>query len=87
MTPAVGIGDVSGNAMSNRQNIYWQPPEAKKLFRFDSYLDVDVVEGLEERIQLLHKVNSSENGYQLVLPIGAKICHKYVSSHNKFTIR
>ena len=57
MTPAVGTGDVSGNAMNNCQNIYWQPPEAKKLFGFDSYLDVDVVEGLEERIQLLQKVN------------------------------
>ena len=84
---AVGISNISGNAMHNRQTIYWQPPEAKKLFGFDSYLDVDVVEGLEERIQLLQKVNESENRYQLVLPIGAKIGHKYVSLHNKFTIR
>ena len=71
----------------NRHNIYWQSPEARKLFGFDAGHDVNVVDGLEERIRLLQKVNSSENGYQLVLPIGAEIGTNYVSSHNKFTIR
>ena len=56
------------------------------MFGFDSCPDADVVDGLEERIRLLQKVNSSENSYQLVLPIDAEIGTNYVSSHNKFTI-
>ena len=69
--------------MNNRQHIYWQSPEVKTLFGFDSYPDVDVVAGLEERIRLLQKVNLSEIGYQLVLSISAKIAHDYVSLYNK----
>ena len=57
------------------------------MFGFDAGHDVNIVDGLEERTRLLQKVNSSENGYQLVLPISAKIGTNYVSSHNKFTIR
>ena len=56
------------------------------MFGFDSYTNFDVVTGLEERIDLLKKVNASENGYQLGLPIGAEIGDNYVSNHNKFTI-
>ena len=56
------------------------------MFGFDAGHDVNVVDGLEERIRLLQKVNLSENGYQLVLSIGAKIGTNYVSSHNKFTV-
>ena len=87
VTPAIEMCDVNGNGINNRKNIYWQSPEAKKLCGFDAYPNVDVVAGLEERIELLQKVNTSENGYQLVLPIGAEIGHNYVSNHNKFTIR
>ena len=57
------------------------------MFGFDLYPNCDVVAGLEERIDLLKKVNASENGYQLVLPIGAEIGDNYVSNHNKFIIR
>ena len=48
---------------------------------------MDVVAGLEERIDLLKKVNSYENGYKLVLPMCAEKGNHYVSNHNKFTIR
>ena len=57
------------------------------MFGFDLYLNCDGVARLEERIDLLKKVNASENGYQLVLPIGAEIGDNYVSNHNKFIIR
>ena len=57
------------------------------MFGFDAYPNVDVVAGLEERIELLQKVNASENGFQLVLLIGAEIGHNYVSNHNEFRIR
>ena len=48
---------------------------------------MDVVAGLEERIDLLKKVNSCENGYKLVLPMSTEKDNDYVSNHNKFTIR
>ena len=48
---------------------------------------MDVVACLEERIDLLKKVNSYENGYKLVLPMAAEKGDNYVSNHNKFTIR
>ena len=79
--------DVNANGAINRKTIYWRSPEANKLFGFDLYPHCDVVAGLEERIDLLKKVNASENGYQLVLPIGAEIGDNYVSNHNKFIIR
>ena len=59
----------------------------KILFRFADYPGVDVVAGLEERIDLLKKVNSSENGYKLVLPMAAEEGYDNLSNHNKFTIR
>ena len=48
---------------------------------------MDVVAGLEERIDLRKKVNSYEDGYKLVLPMAAEKGNRYVSNHNKFTIR
>ena len=57
------------------------------MFGFDYGPHVNVVDGLEERMRLLKQVNASDNGYQLVLPIGAEIGTNYVSSHNKFLIR
>ena len=51
-----------GDSSNNRNNIYWQSPEAKKLFGFAEYPGVDVVAGLEERIDLLKKISSYKNG-------------------------
>ena len=59
----------------------------KILFRFADYPGVDIVAGLEERLDLLKKVNSYENDYKLVLPMAAEKGANYVSNHNKFTIR
>ena len=58
----------------------------KILFGFADYPGVDVVAGLEERIDLLKKVNSYEIGYKLVLPMAVEKGNNYVSNH-KFTIR
>ena len=44
----------------------------KILFGFADYPGVDVVAGLEERIDFLKKVNSYENGYKLVSPMAAE---------------
>ena len=75
----------SADLSNNRNNIYWQSPEAKKLFGFAEYPGVDVVAGLEERIDLLKKVNLYENGYILVLLVCAENGDNYVSNHNKFS--
>ena len=53
------------------------------MFGFSEYPGVDVVAGLEERIDLLKKVNSYENGYKLVLPMATEKGNDYVSNHNK----
>ena len=72
----------------NENNIYWQSPEARKLFGFFDidYGDVDVVEGLHKRIKFLKQVHQREDGYQLVIPMTEDVSLN-VSSHNKFTIR
>ena len=56
----------------NRTNIYWLSMEVKTLFGFADYPGVDVVAGLEERINLLKKLNSYGNGYKLVSPMTAE---------------
>ena len=76
----------NNNRNNNRTNIYWKSTEAKKWFGFADYPGVDVVAGLEERIDLLKKVNSYKNGYKLVLPMVVEKGNNYVSNH-KFTIR
>ena len=52
----------------NTLNIYWTSPEARKLFGVVDDGDIDVVDVLQERIQLLRKVNETEDGYQLAIP-------------------
>ena len=47
--------------------------------------DVDVVEALNERICLLQKVNETEHGYKLVIPMTED--SSCLSTHNIFTIR
>ncbi|KAL7525012.1 hypothetical protein ACHAXR_003180, partial [Thalassiosira sp. AJA248-18] len=97
-SPSEGANSEGSNNNSppsnNRNNIYWQSPEAKKLFGFTDDLDdpnavVDVVQSLQDRINLLRKVNATEDGFQLVIPwvVGSNEKNNYVSSHNKFTIR
>ena len=46
---------------------YWMSPEARILFGFDDNNSPDVAEGLNNRIELLKRVNQSELGYELVL--------------------
>ena len=72
----------------NENNVYWKSPEAKKLFGFFDldYGDVDVVEGLHERMKFLKQVHQREYGYQLVIPM-TEDGSLNLSSHNKFTIR
>ena len=50
------------------------------------YGDVDVFEGLHERIKLMKQVHQREDGYQLVITM-TEDGSLNVSSHNKFTIR
>ena len=77
----------SKRSTDNSTNIYWSSSEAKLLFGFDEIDDdVDVVEGLKDRILLLQKVNEREDGYQLVIPM-TEDSSDCVSNHNKFTIR
>ena len=69
----------------NTHDMYWQSPEAKKLFEFSGE-NVDVVEGLQYRINLFKQVLENEDGYQLVIPM-TEDSSLGLSSHSKFTIR
>ena len=54
----------------------------------DMVVGVDVVEALHDRINLLAKVNATEDGYQLVIHmVMTDKKTDCVSSHNEFTIR
>ena len=57
-------------------------------FVFLPVVGVDAVEVLQDRINLLTKVNATEDGYQLVIPmVMTDKKTDCVSSHNKFTTR
>ena len=73
------------SANDKLRELYWQSTEAKKLFGFMNDDDVDVVEALNERICLLQKVNETEHGYKLVIPMTED--SSCLSTHNIFTIR
>ena len=81
--------DLFGNGVSEEEmkNIYWQSNEARLLFGFERDDElVDVREALTEKIELLKEVNSTEGGYQKVIPMteDSSTC---ISSHNIFVIR
>ena len=69
-----------------------QSPEARTILSFvdnpDTVVGVDVVETLQDRINLVAKVNATEDGYQIVIHmVMTDEKTDCVSSHNKFTIR
>ncbi len=60
--------DATGNhGMSEgcgRVPIYWDSPEAAKLFGFDYANGADVFQGIEKQIDLLAEVSKSHDGYK-----------------------
>ena len=58
-----------GNAENKAKYLYWSSDEANKLFGGNYNGTSDVHDILKERISILHQVNHSVDGYQLVIPI------------------
>jgi arsenate reductase-like glutaredoxin family protein len=71
-------------ALGDTSKVYWKSIEAAKLFGIE-YEEEDIRQGIQDRIELLKKVNHSPNGWKSVV-LNDGIEEKY-SEHNIQTIR
>ena len=75
-----------GDADEKAEYLYWLSDEAKKLFGGNYDSTSDVCDILKEMISILHQVNQSMDGHQLVFSI-TEDSYQCLSTHSIMTIR